>query len=70
MDDCDLRAALVKVEQAQKANDPKLNELKLAHLKATIASYERRVMDRPTDMGLRFELGKAYYIGTMNDKAV
>jgi tetratricopeptide (TPR) repeat protein len=70
VDDCDLRTWEGKVQQAQKANDPKLKELQLAHLKATIASYERRVADRPTDMGLRFELGKAYYIGTMNDKAI
>ena len=70
VDDCDLRIWEVKVVTAQKANDPKLNELRLAHLKATIASYERRVSDRPTDMGLRFELGKAYYIGSMNDKAI
>jgi tetratricopeptide (TPR) repeat protein len=70
VDDCDLRIMEVKVTAATKANDPKLSELKLAHLKATIASYERRVSDRPTDMGLRFELGKAYYIGSMNDKAI
>jgi tetratricopeptide (TPR) repeat protein len=70
VDDCELRILEVKVAAAQKANDPKLNEARLAHLKATIASYERRVADRPTDMGLRFELGKAYYIGSMNDKAI
>jgi tetratricopeptide (TPR) repeat protein len=70
VDDCDLRLWEVKVAAAQKANDPKLSELKLAQLKAHIASYERRVADRPTDMGLRFELGKAYYLGTMNDKAI
>jgi tetratricopeptide (TPR) repeat protein len=70
VDDCDLKLWEVKVVAATKANDPKINELKLAHLKATIASFERRVADRPTDMGLRFELGKAYYIGTMNDKAI
>jgi tetratricopeptide (TPR) repeat protein len=70
VDDCDLKIWEVKVVTATKANDPKLSELKLAHLKATIASFERRVSDRPTDMGLRFELGKAYYIGTMNDKAI
>jgi tetratricopeptide (TPR) repeat protein len=70
VDDSELRIWEVKVAQAQKANDPKLAEIKLAHLKAHIASYERRVADRPTDMGLRFELGKAYYLGTMNDKAI
>lgn len=70
VDDCELRMWELKAAAATKANDPKANEIKLAALKATIASYERRVADRPTDMGLRFELGKAYYIGTMNDKAI
>ena len=70
VDDCDLRMMELKVVAAQKAADPKLNEFRLAHLKATIASFERRVSDRPTDMGLRFELGKAYYIGSMNDRAI
>jgi tetratricopeptide (TPR) repeat protein len=35
-----------------------------------IQSFERRVADRPTDMGLRYELGKSYYAGTLNDKAI
>src|SRR6185503_10878575 len=58
VDDCELRILELKVVAAQKANDPKINDIRLAHLKATISSYERRVADRPTDMGLRFELGK------------
>jgi len=70
VDDCDLKIWEVKVAQAIKANDPKVKELQLAHLKAIIASYERRVSDRPTDMGLRYELGIAYYKGSMNDKAI
>lgn len=70
VDDCDLKIWELKVAAATKANDPKLNEIRLNHLKAHIASFERRVADRPTDMGLRFELGKAYYMGTMNDKAI
>src|SRR6185295_10081707 len=70
VDDCDLKLWEVKVAAATKAADPKLNELRLGQLKAHIASFERRVSDRPTDMGLRFELGKAYYLGTMNDKAI
>ena len=70
VDDCALRLYDLQVEAAEKANDPKLKEIKLGHLKAFIASYERRVADRPTDMGLRFELGKAYYKGTLIDKAI
>lgn len=70
VDDCDLKLWEVKILAAQKAADPKLNEIRLAHLKAQIASFERRVQDRPTDMGLRFDLGKAYFNGSMNDKAI
>jgi tetratricopeptide (TPR) repeat protein len=70
VDDCDLKLWEVKVLAAQKANDPKLNELRIAFLKAEIASYERRVLDRPTDMGLRYQLGLAYLKGSMNDKAI
>src|SRR5262245_23437937 len=70
VDDAELRIWEVKVTAAVKANDPKVKEIQLAHLKAHIASYERRVADRPTDMGLRYELGVAYYKGTMNDKAI
>src|SRR6185436_2948349 len=41
-------------------------------LKFLIDSYERRVGDRPTDMLLRFELGKAYYSAGVQftDKAI
>ena len=70
VDDCDLRVMEVKAVAAVKANDPKAKDLQLAHLKAYIASFERRVADRPTDMGLRYELGIAYYKGTMNDRAI
>jgi tetratricopeptide (TPR) repeat protein len=70
VDDCDLKLWEVKVLAAQKASDPKLNDLRLAHLKARIASFERRVQDRPTDMGLRYELGLCYLSGSMNDKAI
>jgi tetratricopeptide (TPR) repeat protein len=70
VDNADLKLMEVKVLAAQKANDPKLNDLRLAHLKAKIASYERRVQDRPTDMGLHYELGVAYLAGSMNDKAI
>ncbi len=70
VDDCSLRQMETQVEAAVKANDPKLKDLQLAQLKLIISSFERRVADRPTDMGLRFELGKAYYKGTLTDKAI
>jgi len=70
VDDCDLKMWELKRIAAQKASDPKLNDIRLAELKARIASFERRVMDRPTDMGLRYDLGLAYLAGSMNDKAI
>ncbi|HLY11600.1 MAG TPA: tetratricopeptide repeat protein [Planctomycetota bacterium] len=70
VDDCDLKVWELKIQAAQKASDPKLTELRLGHLKARIASFERRVQDRPTDMGLRYELGLSYLSGSMNDKAI
>ncbi len=60
VDDCSIRMYDLQVDQAQKTNDPKLGELRANRLKFLIQSYERRVHDRPTDMGLRFELGKSY----------
>lgn len=59
-DDCDIRLWDARVEAAVKASDPKLAEIRSGRLKTVIQSYERRVKDRPTDMGLRYELGKAY----------
>lgn len=70
VDDCDLKMLEVKVQAAEKANDPGLKDLKISHLKTLIASFERRVTDRPTDMGLRYELGVAYWKGSMNDRAI
>jgi tetratricopeptide (TPR) repeat protein len=70
VDDCAIRIFDIQVETAQKAGDPKIKEIQLNRLKFVIQSFERRVQDRPTDMGLRFELGKSYYIGTLIDKAI
>jgi tetratricopeptide (TPR) repeat protein len=69
-DDCQIRLHDLQIENAKKVGDPKLNDLILARLKFITASFERRVQDRPTDMGLRFDLGKAYYVGSLTDKAI
>jgi tetratricopeptide (TPR) repeat protein len=63
VEDCSLRLQQIAIEAAAKANDPRLAELKTALLKLRIQVFERRVADRPTDMGLRLDLGKAYYAG-------
>jgi len=72
VDDCQIRQYDLQVDAATKANDPKLNEIKGVRLKFMIQSFERRVQDRPTDMGLRLELGKAYYKAgpSFTDKAI
>ncbi len=60
VDDCGIRQYDVQVAVATKKGDPKLAELKASRLKFYMQSFERRIADRPTDLGLRFELGKAY----------
>jgi tetratricopeptide (TPR) repeat protein len=70
VDDCSLRIFDAEIDEAAKSADPKLPELKLNRTKFVVQSYQRRVSDRPTDMGLRFELGKGYYISGENDKAI
>jgi tetratricopeptide (TPR) repeat protein len=70
VDDCQLRMHKIQVDAAEKTGDPKLKEYKLAELKFRISSFERRVADRPTDMLLRYELGIAYFTGSLTDKAI
>ena len=70
VDECSLRIFDIEIEAAAKASDPKLPELKAARVKFFVQSYLRRVSDRPTDMGLRFELGKGFYVAGENDKAI
>jgi tetratricopeptide (TPR) repeat protein len=70
VDDCEIRLYQGKIDAAQKAGDPKLNELRLEKLKFDIKSFERRVNERPTDMGLRFDLGRAYFQGGLVDKSI
>ncbi len=70
VDDCSLRILDEEIEAAMKASDPKLSELKSARIKFFVQSYQRRVSDRPTDMGLRFELGKGFYVSGENDRAI
>jgi len=70
VDDSSIRLLDSEIETVGKTGDPKVAELKMSRLKFIIQSYERRVQDRPTDMGLRFELGKSYYLSGQNDKAI
>jgi tetratricopeptide (TPR) repeat protein len=62
VEDCAVRLLDIQIEEALKGNDPKINELRAQRLKLLIQCFERRVADRPTDMVLRFELGKCYYL--------
>ena len=70
VDDCSMRILDAEIEEAVKSSDPKLAELKLNRTKFLVQSFQRRVADRPTDMGLRFELGKGFYLSGENDKAI
>ncbi len=70
LEDCDLRLLDQQVDAAEKSGSANLVELKINRVKAIIASFQRRVADRPTDMGLRYQLGKAYYMGGQQDKAM
>ena len=62
VEDCSVRQFDLQIEEALKTSDPKINEIRAQRLKYLIQCYERRVLDRPTDMSLRFELGKCYYL--------
>lgn len=58
---------------ATKASDAaKLTELKVGKLKFEMQSYERRIKDRPTDLSVKFELGKRYILAGVNfaDRAI
>jgi tetratricopeptide (TPR) repeat protein len=70
VDDCSMRIFDGEIEEAVKSGDPKLPELKINRTKFMVQSYQRRVSDRPTDMGLRFELGKGFYMLGDNDKSI
>lgn len=72
IEECNLRTVDAQLEAAEKAGAPNVAELRATRLRTLIATYERRVADRPTDMGLHFELGKAYFQAGKNylDKAV
>jgi tetratricopeptide (TPR) repeat protein len=69
VDDCQLKMFDVQIEMVPKT-DPKHNDLRGQRVKFMIQSFERRVADRPTDMSLRFELGKAYFSVNLIDKAI
>ncbi len=72
VEDCTIRIFDGQIDEAARNNDPKLGELKSQRLKFIIQSFERRVTDRPTDMALRFDLGRAYYTAgpSFLDKAI
>jgi tetratricopeptide (TPR) repeat protein len=70
VDDCTIKMYEKRIEELTKANDPSCTEVKRQKLQFEIQSYLRRVADQPTDMSLRFELGKRYYNAAVIDKAI
>lgn len=70
-DDCAIRHYETTLKALEARNDPRAGEIRAQKLKFEIASYERRVRDRPTDMALRFELGRLYFeMPELTDKAI
>jgi tetratricopeptide (TPR) repeat protein len=70
IDDCGLRALDVRIATARQAGDPALASLEAERLALVVRSYERRLADRPTDLPLRYELGRACFDSGDTDKAV
>lgn len=69
--------AALRAAKEQAKSNPKdavaVGEAKRLHaekLKFEAAAWERRVKDRPTDLGARFELGKRCYLTGAVDKAI
>ncbi len=61
VDDCTLRLLEAAREAVPRTDPAKLKEADASLLRFKIQTFERRVHDRPTDMGLRYELGRAFY---------
>jgi tetratricopeptide (TPR) repeat protein len=62
-----------KAAESDPANAEKkkiLQEAPKSLLRFQIQEYERRIKEHPTDMGLRFELGRFYYRGGKFDEAI
>lgn len=51
-------------------NDPAVRAAKVELVKFRIEEFQRRVKDHPTDMALKFELGKALFAGAQVDGAI
>lgn len=71
VEDMDIKMAELAIARAQQAGDAaKVNEGKMQKLKIELAAWERRKKDRPTDMNVRFELAKRYYMAGQIDAAI
>ena len=70
VDDCTIRLFDEQIQKLEAAKDTKSAEVKKNKLAFEMQSFEHRVIDTPTDVGLRFELGKRYYAAGQVDKAV
>ncbi|MCE9580879.1 MAG: hypothetical protein K8T20_00025 [Planctomycetes bacterium] len=66
----DVKLQAAKAAAGGDVNDPNFKAAYAEKVKYQIEECQRRVKDFPTDMSLKFELGKAYYMGGMIDPAV
>jgi tetratricopeptide (TPR) repeat protein len=69
VEDMDIKAYDAALQRTAET-DPKRKELAAAKLALEIKAFERRMQDRPTDMGVHFELARRYYQAGQVDKAI
>jgi len=70
LEDSVIRGIEGLVLKAQERRTARLTGLKMAQLRYTTISLERRVRAQPSDGRLHFELGRTYYIGGTIDLAM
>lgn len=70
VDDSAIRALEGEIEKAKASSPAAATEAAAKLRKFQIASFRRRSADRPTDMSIRFELGKLYYLENTIDEAI
>lgn len=69
VEDCEIKSMEVRIAQARSRGED-TTALREEKLRLEIQAYQRRVRDRPTDPGLRFELGRRYYEAGNWDEAI
>lgn len=66
----DIKVAAAKAAANNDTNDPAFKAAYTERVKFWVEECQRRVKDHPTDMSLKYELGRAYFAAGMIDPAV